>query len=122
MFSLSICDLSTRSHDDLAKVFLLCRESVSTDGLKAFHQQAQIVNRFVIADLMKGELVASVVRRELRRLFDVKVTDEEVATLIASEVLKRDVVDGDAANTAALLVKKASKTLERKRAKAANGA
>lgn len=117
VFSLDICKLSTRSLDDIAKVFLLCRESVSTDALTAFHQQAQIVNRFVVADLLKGSAVASTVRKEMRRLFDVKVTDEEVALLIGSEVLKREVVDGDPPAAASALIKKAERALERKRAK-----
>ncbi|MEV5020726.1 type I restriction enzyme HsdR N-terminal domain-containing protein [Sphingobium sp. LMA1-1-1.1] len=119
VFSLDICKLSTRSQDDIAKVFLLCRENVSTDALTAFHQQAQIVNRFVVADLLRGGAVAATVRKELRRLFDVKVTDEEIALLIGTEVLKRDVVDGDPPAAASAMVKKAEKALERKRVKAA---
>lgn len=119
VFSLDICKLSTRSVDDIAKVFLLCRENVSTDALTAFHQQAQIVNRFVVADLLRGGAVAATIRKEMRRLFDVKVTDEEVALLIGSEVLKREVVDGDPPAAASALVKKAEKSLERKRTKAA---
>ena len=117
VFSINICELSTRSPDDIAKVFLLCRENVSTDALTAFHQQAKIVNRFVIAEILKGEGAAGLVRKELRRLFDVKVTDEDVAILIATEVLKRDVVDGDAPTAATALVRKAVKALERKRAR-----
>lgn len=119
VFSLDICKLSTRVGDDIAKLFLLCRENVSTDALTAFHQQAQIINRFVIAELLKGAAVAATVRKELRRLFDVKVTDEEVALLIGTEVLKREVVDGDPPANAGAMVKKAEKALERKRARAA---
>ncbi len=47
VFSLDVCQLNPRSADDIAKLFLLCRENVSTDALTAFHQQAQIVNHFV---------------------------------------------------------------------------
>ncbi|KQM99090.1 hypothetical protein ASE85_10160 [Sphingobium sp. Leaf26] len=119
VFSLDICKLSTRVADDIAKLFLLCRENVSTDALTAFHQQAQIVNRFVIADLLKGAAVSATVRKEMRRLFEVKVTDEEIALLVATEVLKREVVDGDPPASAAAMVKKAERALERKRAKAA---
>jgi len=42
----------TRSADDLAKLFMLCRESVNTETLEAFHRQAQIVNRYVIAETL----------------------------------------------------------------------
>ena len=46
-------------------------------------------------------------KREMRKLFDgVKVEDGELADIIVNEVLKRDVVDGDAANEAKLALKK----------------
>ncbi len=120
VFCLDICALSARSQEDVAKLFLLCRENVSTDALTAFHQQAQIVNRYVIAELLRGQTVAACIRKELRRLFDVKVTDEEVSMIIGSDVLKREVVDGDqpAAAAAAALVKKSERAIERKRVRA----
>lgn len=119
VFSLDICALSTRSLDDVAKLFLLCRENVSSDALTAFHQQAQIVNRYVIAELLRSTAVAGCVRKELKRLFDVKVTDEQVAMIIGSDVLKRDVVDGDQPAAAAALVKKTERSIERKKVRAA---
>lgn len=118
VFSLDICKLSSRSLDDISKIFLLCRENVSSDALTAFHQQAQIVNRFVVADILKGAAVAATIRKEMRRLFDVKVTDDEIALLVGTEVLKREVVDGDPPAAASAMVKKAERALERKRAKA----
>ena len=116
---LDICSLSTRLAEDISKLYLLCRENVSTDALTAFHQQAQIVNRFVVAEPLRGTAVAGLVRKEMRRLFDVKVSDEEVTTIIGAEVLKRDVVEGDSSAAATALVKKAERAVERRKAKAA---
>jgi hypothetical protein len=39
----------TKSADDTAKLFMLCRESINSETLDAFHRQAQIVNRYVVA-------------------------------------------------------------------------
>ena len=44
--------VSARSADDLAKLYMLCRESISTDALVAYHKQAQILNRYVISELL----------------------------------------------------------------------
>lgn len=111
--------LSTRSQDDLAKLHMLCRESISTDALQAFHKQAQILNRYVIAELLQSDPIVGVVRRELRRLFDgLKVTDEELRVFLTNDVIKRDALDGDAPKAAKSLVKKANSTLARKAAKA----
>ena len=112
--------LSSRSQDDLAKLYMLCRESISTDALQEFHKQAQIVNRYVIAELLQSDAVVGLVRKELRRLFDgLKVSDDEIKTLLSNDVIKRDALDGEAPKAAKQLIKKAVNSIARKAAKAA---
>jgi hypothetical protein len=111
--------LSTRAQDDLAKLYMLCRESISTDALQAFHKQAQILNRYVIAELLQGDAAVGTIRKELRRLFDgLKVTDDELRVFLTNDVIKRDALDGEAPKIAKALVKKATGALARKAAKA----
>ncbi|QJQ32629.1 restriction endonuclease subunit R [Sphingomonas lacunae] len=111
--------LSSRSADDLAKLAMLCRESLSTDALEFFHRQAQIINRYVVAELLLSDAVAATLRKELRRLFDVKVTDDELRILLANDVIKRDTLDGDPPKVAKSLIKKATSSLAKRSAKAA---
>lgn len=112
--------LSSRSQDDLAKLAMLCRESISTDALESFHKQAQILNRYVLAELLQSDAVVGSLRKELRRLFDgLKTTDDELRILLTNDVIKRDTLDGDAPKVAKALVKKANGALARKAAKAA---
>lgn len=114
-----IDSLSSRSADDLGKLFMLSRESVSTDVLQAFHRQAQILNRFVVAELLQSEPVLSSLRKEFRRIFDLKVSNDDLAELLTSNVLKRDTMDGDEPKAAKALVKKAVSSSARKAARAA---
>lgn len=115
--------LSTRSQDDLGKLFMLCRESISSDALEAYHRQAQILNRFVLAELLQNDAIVGVLRKEIRRLFDgMKVSDEELRILLTNDIIKRDALDGDAPKAAKALVKKAEGTLARKAAKAVQAA
>ncbi len=114
--------LSSRSGEDLAKLFMLCRESISTDALQEFHRQAQILNRYVIAELLTSDAVVGSLKRELRRLFDgVRTTDDELRVLLTNDVIKRDALDGEAPKAAKAAVKKASTALAKKQAKAAAG-
>ena len=54
-----------------------------------------------------SEPVVSIIRRELRKISpDVKVSDEEIKNILTSEVLKRDIVEGEAAGAAMKRVKK----------------
>jgi ribosomal protein L12E/L44/L45/RPP1/RPP2 len=99
---------------------MLCRESISSDALAEYHRQAQIVNRYVVAELLQTDAVIAVIRRELRRLFDtVKVSEEEIRVILTNDVLKRDTLDGELPKEAKAMVKKAATTLAKRQAKAA---
>lgn len=120
VYTFDMGTVSTRSQDDLSKIGMLCRESISSDALQAYHRQAQILNRYVIAELMQSEPVVSIIRRELRRLFDgLKVTNEELLVFLANDVIKRDALDGEAPKVAKATIKKAIAAQARKAAKAA---
>ena len=120
VFSFNVCNLSARSNDDLAMLYMLCRESISSDALTEFHRQAQIVNRYVISELLQSEALIGTLRREFRKLFDgVRVTEEDLRIILANGVLKRDTIDGDPPKVAKAIVKKAVTALARRAAKAA---
>ena len=111
--------VSVRSKDDIEKLAMLCRENITTDALDSFHKQAQILNRYVISEILQSETVTGAIRKELRRLFDgLKITDEEVRALLTSDIIKRDALDGDAAKAAKSVVRKAQNAVARKVAKA----
>jgi len=111
--------LSLRSIDDLAKIHMLSRECISTDALEAFHRQAKILNRYVIAQLLQSDAVLGTVRKEFRRLFDMKPTIEELRGILVDGVLKRDTLDGDGTAAAKTTLKKATSGAARRVAKAA---
>lgn len=120
VFNFDVTKLSSRSLDDLNKLFMLCRESISSDSLAEYHRHAQIVNRFVIAELLQSEAVVGTLRRELRRLFDgVRATDDDLRMILTSDVMKRDTIDGDPPKAAKAIVKKALNALAKKAAKVA---
>lgn len=113
-----MANVSVRSNEDMSKIAMLCRENITTDALDAFHKQAQILNRFVIAELLQSDAVLNVLKREIRRLFDgTKTTDDQLRTIIVNDVLKRDALDGDGPKAAKALIKKANSSLARKAAK-----
>jgi hypothetical protein len=121
IYCFDMATLSSRSNDDLGKLFMLCRESITTDALHQFHQQALILNRHVIAELLLGDAMVAGLRKEMRRLFSgLKTSDEELRALLTIEVIKRDTLDGDAAKAAKTTVKKAANALAKKASRAAN--
>jgi len=108
-------DLSPRRADAHETLYLLCKEGLGQSAMESFHEHVQVVNRFIVGALLASEPVLSVVRRELKRLApDSRVTMEEVAQLLPA-VLKRDVLEGEAAAQAKRRVTRASSRPLRKR-------
>ena len=117
---ISLPDLSTRSDDDLQKLFLLAREGLSADAISAFHQQGQLFNAFTVAQTALSEPVIGTIRRELRRIFpELRIEPSAVEEMVRQHVLKRELVDGDKAEEAKERLKKANQKIQRNSRKAA---
>lgn len=118
VFRFNFLELSARKRDDHELLYLLCRSGVRKDAISAFHERAQLVNRFVLAALLYTEPVLATMRRELKRLApDSKVTPDEIEALLG-DVVKRDVLDGDAATRAKRQVERSrSKPLRKRKRK-----
>ena len=71
-------------------------------------------SRFLIAALLlHNESVRTIIRRELRKVVDVNVTEQEVLAVLEAEVLKRDSLEGPAAEKAVDQVKRAQKAAQK---------
>jgi predicted type IV restriction endonuclease len=107
-------ELSPRKEDDLVKLLLLSKEGQANDAMNAFHQNAQVLNRFVIAQSILTEGVLNAIRKEMRRVFpDVKAETNTILDILSHEVLKRDVIEGDRVTEAKTRIKKAEQKLAR---------
>ena len=108
-------DLSTLSHknaDHLESLQLLTRESMLKSGLHAYHDHLQATSKFYLGAVLLSDPVLEVVRRELRRLSDVKVDLDDLRSALKQEVVKREVIEGDKADAARRRVSKSgSKSL-----------
>ncbi|TPL02402.1 MULTISPECIES: type I restriction enzyme HsdR N-terminal domain-containing protein [unclassified Mesorhizobium] len=114
-----LADVNPKNEDHLQCLFLFAKEGLTIDAMDAFHQQAQLFNKFTVSALMRSEPVISLVRREIRRLFpDIRVGNENLSQLIENEVIKRDTIEGDKAKEATVRIRKAAGKLERAKLKA----
>ena len=104
-------ELRLRNAEDQQKLFLLCREGLAKAAIEKFHKHVQVINRFMVAAIVRSEPSLKLIRRELRRVApDTKTTITELADLMP-EVLKRDVLEAKAA--ARKLKRAASRTLRK---------
>lgn len=94
-------ELSGRNEDDVAKLFLLSRESIVKSALEAYHDQKQATSKYVLAAAILSDPVVELVRRQLRRMSpDLRVEVEDLRVAISQDVLKREVIEGEQANHA----------------------
>lgn len=94
--SFNLLEINPKKEDDIKKVFLLCREGISSDAMDTYHQHSQILNKFTIAQILFTESVVSTVKREIRKLFpELKVDSEQIADILNNDILKREVIEGD---------------------------
>lgn len=118
--SFDILKINLKSEDDIRRVFLLCREGITTDAMDTFHQHALLLNRFTVAQIVISEPVVSCIRKELRRHFpDLKIDPENITDLLGNEILKREVIEGDKVKEAQHRLKRAAAKLQREQEKRA---
>jgi hypothetical protein len=116
VIELDFCSLNPRVSGDMEMLYLWCKEGWQRSVLGEFHTQKQALSRFFLGAIILTQPVLEVVRRELRRVSpDVKIEVDQIRNVLASEVIKREVMEGEKADEAskkinkALSVKKAEK-------------
>lgn len=101
VIEIDFLNLSHKSQKDLDSLYLFCKEGWIKSVLGEFHSQRQALSRFFLSAVILSDLVLQVVRRELRRLSpDTRIEIDEIKTALISDVLKREVTEGDQADAA----------------------
>ena len=108
VLDIDLLQLNSRSAADLESLYLLTRESMLKSGLYAYHDHLQATNKFYLAAIVLSDTVLDTIRRELRRTSDAKIEIDELRTALQSEVIKREVLEGEKADAARKKVAKAS--------------
>lgn len=98
VYQFNFLALDPKNSDHLEMLFVITKEGWLKQVLGELHQKRQVLSKFVIAAVCQTDAVIDVIRRELRRLCsDVKIQPEQVREVLLTDVLKREVVEGDKA-------------------------
>ncbi len=115
VLDIDLVALNPKTRGHIESLYLLTRESMVKSGLHAYHDHLQATSRFYLGAVLLSDPVLESVRRELRRLSDVKLEIVEIREALRQDVIKREVLEGDKANAAARKVSKAAGKLLRAR-------
>jgi len=101
VIDLNFSILNPKSAKDVESLYLFCKEGWIKSILGEYHDQKQALSRFYIGAMVLTDPVIQLLRRELRRMFpDVRIEADEIKSVLTSDVIKRDVMEGDKADEA----------------------
>ncbi len=114
---ITLPSLSHRREADLELLWLLSKEGWLRSHLDDYAAQQEALSRFTIGALLLTPGVLSILRRELRRVSpDAKIGQEQIEAVLANDVIKRDVLEGERAVLAKRLIARAAKRALREKA------
>lgn len=112
----NILDMRPRKKEDQEILFLLCKEGLTKAVIEEYHEHVRSVNKFVISAILQSEANLYLTRRELKRVAPgIRVDIDEIQSIMLSDVLKRDVLEGKSAEDARARVKRAEGRALKKR-------
>ncbi len=121
VYEFNFCELSAKKQSDIEMLYYLCIEAFaksSKNTLEDLHAQKQIFNKYIVSQIMLTDSAIDSLRKQIKRVYpDIKVDNDELYALVLNDILKRDVVEGDAAIDAKKAVQKAEKKIAAAKAK-----
>lgn len=113
LFDINLLDPQAKPAGLLEKLYLISSES-ETRRLDHYWRQKEATSRYVIAQVLLSEAGTAMIRRELRRLFKgIRIAEAEIEALLATEIIKRDALEGERAAAAQKLVRRATRRRQR---------
>ncbi len=111
---ISFMNLKHKSNDDLELLHLISKEGVAISSLDEYFTQKQATNKFMVGNLLTDENVLTSIKKELKSLYpDIKVTNDEIKNVLISEVIKREILEGEESEEAKRKIAKANKKKEK---------
>jgi hypothetical protein len=94
----------------------LCKEGFAKSQMEEFYEQHQATNKHTLAAVLLTDHMLNQLRLGLKRIFpSVQVDTDSLEYSLRNAVLKRELIDGDEADAAGALLKKATRAAAKKK-------
>lgn len=101
LIEVDVTTLDLRSEDSVDCLAPFMKEGFVKDVQKELRDRQDATSRYLLSALiMHNDSVVAGIRRELRRVVDVLVSDDEIRKVLREEVIKRETIDGPEAEVA----------------------
>jgi predicted type IV restriction endonuclease len=110
----NILKVSPKNEKDLEALFIISKDGQEKSTIEDYYTSIQVKNKFIIGALLNSEDIYALIKRTMRKLFeDVKITDQEIADIMANDIIKREIIDSDDSKKAKKDIEKAVKKFDR---------
>ena len=110
-----ILQMNARRLEDQVRLFLLCKEGMSKAAIEVYQRHVESVNEYMIGAVILSDEVMDLVRRQLKKASPgAKINKDEIQKILINNVIKRGVLEGDAAAKAKSRVTRATSRALRK--------
>jgi len=103
--------LSHKDMNDIECLFCVSKEGWVKSAIEDYHEQKQALSKFIIGTVVLSEPVLNVIKRELKQLSpNIKIQNEQILAVLETDVLKREVVEGEKVEEAKKKIAKGNKS------------
>ncbi len=109
-----VMTLNPRLDESKELLYILHKSAISKNLRQEHFEKSQLINPYTVAQVVISEPIVGALKREIRRLSEIKLEDKEIITILTDSVLKRDLIESETAKEAEKTVKKLQRNLEKK--------
>ena len=114
VYEFDIFNISVKRPDDLELLYYVSKESLGKSILEDYHLQKQALSKYMIGQIILTEPVLETIRKTIKKISpEIRITNDDIF-LVMSDVLKREVLEGDKVEEAKKKIIKAFKVTTKK--------
>lgn len=117
LYEFDLLNINPKKQSDVELLYYVSKEAIGKSVLEDFHSQKQLLSKFFIGQILLNDTVLDTIRRILKRISpDAKITNDGIKDVLVTEVLKREILEGEKVDEAKKKINKFFKTLAKKNA------
>jgi len=110
----NMLSVNLKSEKGLEALFVISKDGQEKSSIDDYYSTLQAKSKFIIGALLNSEEAYSLIRKNIKKLYDdVKITNEEIADIMANDILKREIIDSEESKKAKKDIEKILKKLEK---------
>lgn len=119
VLNFDISNFNPRTEETKELLYILHKSAIGKNLREEHYNKTQLINPYTITQVLLSETIISNLKREIKRLSEIKLDDNEIRNILSQSIIKRDLLENESAKDAEKIIRKLQKNLEKKASKKA---